>query len=230
MGSIIYALSTLPLISRLETDGADQYWVADDSAAAGAPEPCLQWLFNLRSFGRDRGYSINASKTLVLVKPEAESTWALLTFPSLLIPQTCPTLAPFFGPMMGVSATWVSVWGALLLAVGFSIRNRWTGFETSMLWGTSLCLIPTPPSTFCARPSFLVAATSSAMLALSLRVLPLLMLLSTGLSLGFLDGNPPSENEPASPCHLVSMACRSLLCRRLPAGTLRLGLLPLSLS
>jgi len=63
----MYALSTVPLIHRLE-DISTQVWFADDAAAAGSLVDVLSWWRKLSALGPGFGYYTNASKSWLVVK------------------------------------------------------------------------------------------------------------------------------------------------------------------
>ena len=69
----MYALSTVPLIRKL--DGlATQVWFADDAAAAGFLADLLVWWKQLSSLGPGYGYYVNASKSWLVVKEDCYDT------------------------------------------------------------------------------------------------------------------------------------------------------------
>ena len=69
----IYALSTVPLIQKL--DGlATQVWFADDAAAAGSLADLLVWWKQLFGLGPGYGYYVNASKSWLVVKEDYHDT------------------------------------------------------------------------------------------------------------------------------------------------------------
>jgi len=72
----MYALAVVPLIGRLRSDvpDASQVWFADDATAVGSLSTLLTWWQHLSSFGPDYGYFTNATKTVLIVKPEHLST------------------------------------------------------------------------------------------------------------------------------------------------------------
>ena len=78
----MYALAVVPLIRQLRAHvpEACQAWFADDATAVGPLSSLLQWWRHLSSVGPDFGYFPNASKTVLIVKPEhlaaAESIFA----------------------------------------------------------------------------------------------------------------------------------------------------------
>jgi len=59
----MYALSTVPLIQRLESI-ATKVWFADDAAAAGSLIDLLDWWKQLSAMGSGFGYHENASKVI----------------------------------------------------------------------------------------------------------------------------------------------------------------------
>ena len=68
LAMVMYAIGTQPIIHRL--DGiANQVWYANDSVAGSSLERVRQWWDVLTEVGPMYGYSPNASKTHILVKP-----------------------------------------------------------------------------------------------------------------------------------------------------------------
>ena len=65
----MYAIATVPLIHRLQ-QRVTQVWFADDATAGGKLLDLRGWWDQLVSCGEDYGYSANASKTWLVVKPE----------------------------------------------------------------------------------------------------------------------------------------------------------------
>ena len=63
----IYAIATLPLIMELD-NLSKQLWFADDAAAAGRLQAVKQWWDRLAERGPKYGYSVNPSKTWLVVK------------------------------------------------------------------------------------------------------------------------------------------------------------------
>ena len=67
----MYAMGTLPLILRLESNNAiDQIWYADDSAAGGKIPQLCKWWDEIVEQGPAFGYFVNAAKTVLIVKDE----------------------------------------------------------------------------------------------------------------------------------------------------------------
>ena len=68
----MYALAVVPLIRQLRAHvpEACQAWFADDATAVGPLSSLFQWWRHLSSVGPDFGYFPNASKTVLIVKPE----------------------------------------------------------------------------------------------------------------------------------------------------------------
>ena len=58
-------------IAKTSTEGVDQEWYADDSAGVGTVKGACAWLDALVKEGKGFGYSVNASKTVALVKRSA---------------------------------------------------------------------------------------------------------------------------------------------------------------
>ena len=74
----LYALTTIPLINRLNT-GLKQVWYADDASASGDLDSLLSWWNDLRSSVPIFGYHANASKTwLISKKPKRGSSLRVL--------------------------------------------------------------------------------------------------------------------------------------------------------
>ena len=67
----LYAIAVRPLIDLVSKSGALQVWFADDSAGGGKVKYVRKWWDLLRKHGEAYGYFVNASKTWLLVKPEA---------------------------------------------------------------------------------------------------------------------------------------------------------------
>ena len=65
----MYAIATVPLIHRLQQQ-VRQVWFADDATAGGKLLHLHDWWDELVSHGDAYGYSTNASKTWLVVKPE----------------------------------------------------------------------------------------------------------------------------------------------------------------
>lgn len=64
----MFALASIPLIRKIETEGARQAWFADDASSGGQLEAIRQWWDRLTTFGPMYGYFANAVKTSLLVK------------------------------------------------------------------------------------------------------------------------------------------------------------------
>ena len=65
----MYALATIPLISRLgESLDVVQVWYTDDASTAGDLFSIQSWRDNLSSLGPPFGYFANASKTWLITK------------------------------------------------------------------------------------------------------------------------------------------------------------------
>ena len=65
----MYAIATVPLIERLQQH-VTQVWFADDATAGGKLLDLRNWWDQLVECGQDYGYSANASKTWLVVRPE----------------------------------------------------------------------------------------------------------------------------------------------------------------
>ena len=65
----MYALSTVPLINRLE-GLATQVWFTDDAAAAGSLVNLRNWWKQLSTLGPGYGYYVNAVKSWFVVKED----------------------------------------------------------------------------------------------------------------------------------------------------------------
>jgi hypothetical protein len=66
-----YALSLIPLISELH-EIAQHIWYADDAQAAGKLHSLRSWWDLLRKRGPGYGYFVNASKTILVAKPQLQ--------------------------------------------------------------------------------------------------------------------------------------------------------------
>ena len=69
----MYAISTLPLIRRLN-QGIQQVWYADDATAGGDVHSLRHWWDMLREIGPEYGYFVNPSKTCLIVKEDHMSS------------------------------------------------------------------------------------------------------------------------------------------------------------
>lgn len=65
----MYAISTLPLIQRLN-QSVQQVWYADDATAGGELYSLRHWWNMLREIGPMYGYFVNPTKTWLIVKEE----------------------------------------------------------------------------------------------------------------------------------------------------------------
>ena len=70
LATAMFALASVPLIKKIETDGARQGWFADDASAGGKLRAIRQWWDRLLAFGPMYGYFPNALKTSLVVKEE----------------------------------------------------------------------------------------------------------------------------------------------------------------
>ena len=61
-----FALSTVPMIRRLDEATRSQLWYADDSAALGKVHEVARWFKLLREIGPVHGYDINLGKTVAV--------------------------------------------------------------------------------------------------------------------------------------------------------------------
>ena len=66
----MFALASVPLIKKIETEEARQAWFADDASAGGLVRAIRQWWDRLTTFGPMYGYFANGAKTSLLVKEE----------------------------------------------------------------------------------------------------------------------------------------------------------------
>ncbi|CAM1307783.1 Uncharacterised protein r2_g1768 [Pycnogonum litorale] len=64
----VYAISTLPLINKINSVDVRQIWYADDAGAGGTIKDLRQWWNSLNEYGPDFGYFPNGSKTWLVVK------------------------------------------------------------------------------------------------------------------------------------------------------------------
>ncbi len=69
----MYAIAIRPLIDRIARTSTLQVWFADDAAGGGKIQCLRKWWDLLNLYGPSYGYFVNASKTWLLVKPEALS-------------------------------------------------------------------------------------------------------------------------------------------------------------
>ena len=67
----MYAIGTVPLISSL-AGICKQVWFADDATGAGTINEVWKWWDKLTEVGGDFGYQTNATKSWLIVKPEAK--------------------------------------------------------------------------------------------------------------------------------------------------------------
>ena len=72
LSMVFYARATLPFVRHLRTTHANirQLWYADDSSGAGKLRALRRWWDDVDETGKPYGYHVNASETLLLVKPE----------------------------------------------------------------------------------------------------------------------------------------------------------------
>ena len=68
-----YALSTVPLISKLTSSQARQVWYADDASAFGSIREVRAWSDDVNVCGPGFGYFPNAAKTWLIVKDSCYS-------------------------------------------------------------------------------------------------------------------------------------------------------------
>lgn len=66
----MYALATVPLISKISTSGSQQIWYADDAANGGKLSSIKQWWEKLVNHGPKHGYFPNGAKSWLIVKSE----------------------------------------------------------------------------------------------------------------------------------------------------------------
>ena len=66
----MFALASVPLIKKIETEGAQQAWFADDASAGGRLKALKLWWDRLLTLGPMYGYFPNALKTSLVVKKE----------------------------------------------------------------------------------------------------------------------------------------------------------------
>ena len=64
----MYAVATVPLIKRLNSQVC-QVWYADDATASGTIEDLRDWWDQISKDGPAFGYHANASKTWLVIKP-----------------------------------------------------------------------------------------------------------------------------------------------------------------
>ena len=70
LGMAMFAISSVPLIEKVTTDGVHQSWYADDAAGAGKLDRLHVWFSRLTEEGPRYGYHTKFEKTVALVKPE----------------------------------------------------------------------------------------------------------------------------------------------------------------
>ena len=71
MAMAMYAIDITPLIQRMgHINSTKQVLYTNDSTASGSLQDLLQWWLNLNESGPLFGYHPNASKSILLVKPE----------------------------------------------------------------------------------------------------------------------------------------------------------------
>ena len=66
----MYATGVVTLLQSVATEGAIQAWFADDSGAGGKVLKLHQWWDSLNAQGPTLGYFLNASKSVLFVKPQ----------------------------------------------------------------------------------------------------------------------------------------------------------------
>ena len=66
----IYALSTLPLISKISQENLTQTWFADDACGGASIQALHKWWTELSEEGPKFGYHVNPPKTCLLAKEE----------------------------------------------------------------------------------------------------------------------------------------------------------------
>ena len=64
----MYSIAITPLIHRLEDEGSEQVWLADDATSGETLTSLRTWWDRLTEIGQDYGYYPNASKTWLIVK------------------------------------------------------------------------------------------------------------------------------------------------------------------
>ena len=72
MAMAMYAIGITPLIQQMmgHVNSTKQVWYADDCTTAGSIQDLSQWWLNLIESGPRFGYFPNASKSVLVVKPE----------------------------------------------------------------------------------------------------------------------------------------------------------------
>ncbi|KAL5467464.1 hypothetical protein EMCRGX_G031690 [Ephydatia muelleri] len=68
----MYAITTVPLIEKLQSTNTKQVWHADDARAGGTLLNLKAWWTMLSSSGPSYGYFVNPGKTWLIVKPQHE--------------------------------------------------------------------------------------------------------------------------------------------------------------
>ena len=66
----MYALATIPLITKIHTDSTSQVWYADDASGGGKLSSIKAWWDSLTTHGPHYGYVPNSKKSWFVVKPE----------------------------------------------------------------------------------------------------------------------------------------------------------------
>ena len=70
LAMMMFAVATVPLIEKVSTNNTRQAWFADDSGCGGKVKWLRKWWDALLTFGPAFGYFPNATKTVLVVKPE----------------------------------------------------------------------------------------------------------------------------------------------------------------
>lgn len=68
LAMVMYAISIVPMIKRLNSKSVTQCWYADDASAGGTLEHLRQWWDKLSKIGPDYGYFPNGQKSWLVVK------------------------------------------------------------------------------------------------------------------------------------------------------------------
>ena len=85
-----YSISTCPIIEELKnTSNASQVWYADDCTGGGTLDELKDWWLNLCNIGPQYGYYPNPSKTVLIVKDQADFNLAQKIFDPLGVTVTC---------------------------------------------------------------------------------------------------------------------------------------------
>jgi len=77
----MYVMTVVPLVCHNKVPDISQVWFADDASAVSSLSSLLSWWQYLSSFSPAYGYFTNATKTILIVKPEHLSQAQCLLIP-----------------------------------------------------------------------------------------------------------------------------------------------------